>query len=277
MNTENIIHVTEADFEYEVLSYSRNIPVVVDFWAVWCQPCKILTPILEKLTRDANGSFRLAKVDVDQNPNLALQFNVRSIPTVKAFSQGKVVGEFLGAQPELRIKEFISRIKPPSPLDLEIEKGNSHLLNHNWQEAEDTFTSILNQDADNDPALIGLARAYLAQGKADEMLSTAARIKSMRVQTQVQVLQPLADSIIMYRANSLPEDSDLDYAFNNSVRLVLRGNYAAALDGLLDLLKQDKRYRGDLARKVFLGIIDLVGESSPLARQYRSELASVLF
>ena len=277
MTIENILNVTEADFEYEVLSYSRNVPVLVDFWATWCQPCKILSPTLEKLTRDANGAFRLAKVDIDQNPNLALMFNVRSIPTVKAFSQGQVVGEFLGAQPEQRIKEFILKIKPPSQLDLELEKANSILSSHQWEQAEKIFLSILDQNPDSDPAIKGLAKSILAQGKYEQFFEIIPRIKSIRDQSQVQVLIPLAKAIQAYQQGNLPEQNDLDFAFNNCIRLVLKGNHPAALDGLLDLLRLDKHYRNDLARKVFLSIIDLLGEGNTTARQYRSELASVLF
>jgi thioredoxin len=109
-----IVDVSEADFEYEVLSYSQNIPVVVEFWATWCQPCKQLGPMLERLTEEAQGSFRLARVDVDANPNLALRYGVRSVPTVKAISQGQVVGEFAGLQPETRVRDFLARLAPPS-------------------------------------------------------------------------------------------------------------------------------------------------------------------
>ena len=102
-----IITVTEADFEYEVVAFSQQLPVVVDFWAEWCVPCKTLGPLLEKLADEAQGSFRLAKVDVDSSPNLALRYGVRSIPNVKAFRDGQVVAEFVGAQPEPRLREFV--------------------------------------------------------------------------------------------------------------------------------------------------------------------------
>src|SRR5512139_3568309 len=126
MTTDNIKVVNESDFEYEVIAFSNQVPVIVDFWAEWCRPCKTLTPILEKYAVESQGSFRLAKVNVDENPNLALRFSVRSIPNVKAFRDGQVVSEFLGLQPEPRVKEFIRNLAP-SQIDLLLEKGQSQL------------------------------------------------------------------------------------------------------------------------------------------------------
>jgi thioredoxin len=112
MESQYIKVVTEADFEYEVIAFSNQIPVIVDFWAEWCHPCKTLTPVLEKITDDSKGSFRLAELNVDDNPNLALRYNVRSIPNVKAFRDGQVVSEFLGLQPEARVREFVRNLAP---------------------------------------------------------------------------------------------------------------------------------------------------------------------
>src|SRR4030043_204659 len=138
MASDYIKIVTESDFEYEVIAYSNQIPVIVDFWAEWCKPCKTLTPVLEKLAEEAQGTFRLAKINVDDSPNLALRFNVRSIPNVKAFRDGRVVSEFLGLQPELRVKEFIRNLAP-SQIDLFLAKGQSQLESLNWLEASNTF------------------------------------------------------------------------------------------------------------------------------------------
>lgn len=109
---DHIINVTELNFEYEVLSFSQNKSVVVDFWATWCKPCRILGPLLEKLALESQGAFRLARVDVDENPNLAMQYGIHSIPTVKAFSGREIVGEFVDAQPEERVREFFKKNSP---------------------------------------------------------------------------------------------------------------------------------------------------------------------
>jgi len=127
MASDFIVDVSESDFEYQVLAYSQQVPVVVDFWAEWCAPCKMLGPLLEKFAKEGQGSFRLARVNVDENPNLALRYAVHSIPAVKAFRDSKMVAEFAGVQPEPRLREFLRSIAP-SPSDLELEKGLS-LLN----------------------------------------------------------------------------------------------------------------------------------------------------
>src|SRR5512138_3890757 len=154
-----IVDVTESNFEYEVLSYSQNVPVVVEFWATWCQPCKTLGPMLERLTEEAEGVFRLARVDVDSNQNLALRYGVRSIPTVKAISQGQVVGEFAGLQPEPRVREFLSKLAPPSESALAKEKADSLLAEHLWTDAEAIYRQLEEQTQNQPPVLLGLVKA----------------------------------------------------------------------------------------------------------------------
>ena len=272
-----IVDVSESDFEYEVLSYSQNIPVVVEFWATWCQPCKKLGPMLEHLTEEASGNFRLARVDVDANPNLALRYGVRSVPTVKAISQGQVVGEFTGAQPEQRVREFIGRLSPPSEASLAIEKGFSLLLEQRWVEAEHTFRSLDEKNPGQPTVLLGLIKTLLAQGQSSEPLFLINNFPPSREYNSAEMLRPLAESMVRYEKDQLPDETDLDAMFRSSVRLIIRGNHPAALDGLLDIIRQQKRYRNDRARQVFLGVLELYGADNPLSKQYRSELASVLF
>ena len=272
-----IVDVSEHDFEYEVLSYSQNVPVVVDFWAEWCVPCKTLGPMLERLAEAAGGVFRLAKRDVDANPNVALRYGVRSIPTVKAFSQGQVVAEFAGSQPEVRVREFLARLEPPSESAIALEKANSLLQDHQWKAAEEIYRD-LDQQAQNQPAvLIGLVKALLAQGKSGEALFILNDFPASREFQQAQLLRPLGEAMMQHAKDTLPDETDLDHLYRRAVGLAVRGNHFAALDGLLDLLRQNKRYRGERARQTFLGVLELLGPEDPDARQYRSELATVLF
>jgi len=277
MASDNIVDVTESNFQYEVISYSENTPVVVDFWAEWCRPCKTLGPLLEKLAREAQGSFRLARVDVDANPNLALHYGVRSIPTVKAFSQGEVVAEFIGVQPEARIREFLSHLSPPSPLALAVEKGLSLLQDHEWAEAEDIFRDLLEQVPQQPEVQLGLAMALLGQGYGNEALRILRNFPASREYARAQILLPFAEELKNFEEGRLPNETDLDVAFAQAIRLASRGNIPAAVDGLLDILRQNKNYRQGAARHMVLALLELLGPNDPQSRSYRSELAAVLF
>jgi putative thioredoxin len=277
MAVENIINVSEADFEFEVLKYSQNVPVVVDFWADWCRPCKVLSPMLERLAQEADGAFRLAKVDADENPNLAVLYNVRSLPTVKAFSNTQVVTEFVGLQPEERLREFIARITPPSPATLALEKANALLSLQRWAEAESIFRQMLEQNPSQAAGLLGLAKSLLAQNRVQEALPILKDFPASRQFNHAQVLMPLANALDALAAHRLPDEDELDAAFANAIRLAGRGNTLAALDGLLDILRRDKMYRQGVARQVIVAIFELMGEDNPDTRQYRVELANILF
>jgi putative thioredoxin len=277
MPSEFIIDVNESDFEYEVLAYSQNTPVVVDFWATWCRPCKTLSPLLEAIAYEAMGSFRLAKVDVDSNPNLALQFGVRTVPTVKAFSGGQVVGDFVGAQPEERVRTFISNITPPSKDSLAQEKGLSLLANHDWAEAEENFLELIELYPDRPEILLGLAKAQLGLGDPFEPLLMLRNFPSSKQYAAAEKLLPYAEALGYLKQNNLPQENDLDFAFSNCIRLASRNNFPSALDGLLEILRQNKKFRGGMAQKVILAIFELLGEDDELTRSYRAELASILF
>lgn len=277
MPDKEIINVSEADFEYEVVAYSKNTPVVVDFWATWCQPCKLLTPLLEKLVKEMGGSFRLAKVDVDANPNLAARYNVRSIPTIIAFSDGGAKEQLIGLQSETRLRAFLESITPPSPTSLAIEKANGLLAEHKWLEAEAEFRQILTKENDIPACLLGLSIAQLAQGKGSEGRLHLYDFPASKEFTRAETLIPYADTLIAFQEGALPEDTDLDAAFVNAIRMASQGKFDLALDGLLDILRQDKRFREDKAREVILALLEILGQSDPQSRVYRSELMSVLY
>lgn len=277
MSPDIILDVNEADFEYEVVAYSKNTPVVVDFWATWCRPCRTLSPLLEKLILEAAGSIRLAKVDVDQNPNLAARFGIRTIPTVTAFSDGHPTGELVGIQPESRVREFLSKIAPPSPLSLAIEKAWGMLADQSWSEAEKQFRQLLEQEHEQSSCLLGLAISLLAQDKTRESLSILKTFPASREFNRAALLLPYTEDLKRLEEGSLANENDLDAAFISSLRMASQAKFLLALDGLLDILRQDKRYRNGKAQQAVIALLEILGPDDPQSRAYRSELASVLY
>jgi putative thioredoxin len=276
MTSEYIKEVTEADFEYEVIAYSNQVPVIVDFWAEWCKPCKTLTPLLEKLAENAQGSYRLAKLNVDDNPNLALRYNVRSIPNVKAFRDGHIVSEFLGLQPEPRVREFIRNLAP-SQIDLLLEKGQSQLETMSWEEARASFRQFLAKSPNHPAGLLGLLKSCLMLGDYSDARLIMDDFPPSPEYSRIELLRPLYDRLIAEKSSPGSSDEPLDAAYNNALRLITRGNLAAAMDGMIDILRQDKHFKNDGVRKMLLGLFELLGDNHTLTLNYRRELAMVLF
>src|SRR4030065_1416242 len=276
MASEFIKTVTETDFEYEVIAYSNQTPVIVDFWAEWCHPCKTLTPILEKIAEEAQGAFRLAKVNVDDNPNLSLRFYVRSIPNVKAFRDGQLVSEFLGLQPEIRVKEFIRNLAP-SQVDLLLEKGLSQLDSLSWLEAGNFFHQFLTKSPHHPAGLLGLIKSDLMQGHYSDVKKVLNEFPSSAEYSKVEIIRPLYEALVRVKFSQGITDDPLEAGYQNALRLIMRGNILASMDGLIDILRQDKHYHNDEVRKVLLGLFEVLGTNHPLTHQYRQELALVLF
>jgi len=256
MEPDYIIDVNEIDFQTEVIQFSLNTPVVVDFWATWCQPCRTLGPMLERLANEAEGRFRLARVDVDANPNLSMRYGIRSIPAVKGFRAGQVHSEFVGIVPEPNIKKFL-RDLAPGPGDLNLLKGQSLLGQNQWLEAEENFRRTLSGNPDESAALLGLAKSLLAGNKASEAAEILKSFPASKEFPSAELLKPLAQALLA--PTGLPAEEILEATYQRALELVRKGNIPAALDGLLDVIRE------------------ILGNDSDLARQYRSELASALF
>jgi len=276
MVSQFIIHVTEANFEYEVINYSHNVPVVVDFWAEWCVPCKMMDPILQKVTKDHEGDFRLAKVNVDENQNLAIRYNVRGIPVVKAFREGAIVAEISGVQTEPQIRAFLRDIIP-SPADLNLDKANSLLVLGKWPEADKTFRQVLDLQPGNANALLGLSKCLLATGRAAEARDILNAFPVSREFASAEKLKPLAVILSQYQKSQLEPATALESTYLHALHLVTRSNLPAAMDGMLDVLRGDKNFHNGDAKQVILGLFEILGPQNPLTRQYQSELALVLF
>jgi putative thioredoxin len=275
--SEYIVDVSEATFETDVLLRSHQVPVVVDFWAPWCGPCKMLSPMLERFTIEAGGDFYLAKINVDENPSLSIRYGVQGIPAILGFVKGEVKGQFVGAQPESMVKRFIEGLAP-SEAELAIEEAKSLLAIRHWVEAENAFSEIFAEDETNAGAALGLVKSLLMQGRGIEASEIIERFPPGTEWAAAEQLKPLAEYIAEVEHNGpYPEDDPLAAEFYQSARLIVRGNIPAAMDGLLDLLRQDKNYRQGQPKAILLAIFQLLGEDDPLTREYRNELASILF
>lgn len=275
--SENIIDVTEASFEQDVIMQSHERPVVVDFWAEWCGPCRMLGPILERLALERGGDFTLAKVDVDQNPGLSVRYGVQGIPAVKAFLNGEVVGQFVGAQPEDRVRKFIDNLAP-NPSEEAVADALSLLGTRHYQEAETAFRQVLDEDETNSAAALGLVHALLMQGQGEEALEWINDFPAGTEWAEATKLKPLAQLLVEAEAcDQLEHDDPLEAQLHHAADLVRRGNLAAAMDGLLGILREDKRYRQGMPKEILLGIFSMLGDEDPMTREYREELASVLF
>lgn len=275
MQTSFVIDVDEETFETDVIQRSHQTPVVVDFWAEWCGPCRQLGPTLENLAVEGNGAFILARLDVDDNPNLSMRYRVQGIPAVKVFRNGEVVDEFVGALPEPKVREFLKHIAP-TEADKALEDAKSLLATRHWAEAEEAFRDVLDSHIDHPLATLGLVQALLAQGKGDAALAYIEGFPNSDEIMQAQTLQPLAELMAEVEREPAPQD-DLEALYFNAARLLGAGKFAPGMDGFLDVLRADKRYRKDQARKVMLSIFVLLSEDDPLTQSYRRELGSVLF
>ena len=275
--SEYILDVSEATFETQVVLKSFEVPVVVDFWAPWCGPCRVLSPILERIAIEAGGDFVLAKVNVDENPNLSIRYGVHGIPAVKAFRNGELAAQFHGAQPERTVRKFIEQLTP-SEAEQAVEQAHSLLATRHYQEAEAAYREVFEQDETNSEAALGLVESLLIQGKGSEALSILQNFPPGTAWVKAEGYLPLAS--LLNEVETAAPNLDLpplDASLSQAGRLIGRGNLPAAMDGLLDVLRQEKTYRAGLPRKVLLALFSLLGDLDPLTRKYRDELASVLF
>ncbi len=278
MNIDNIIEVSEETFDNDVIERSIEIPVIVDFWAPWCGPCRVLGPILEKLAKDPDLNFVLAKVNVDENPGLSMAFQVQGIPAVIAFLDGEPVDDFVGVKPETQIRQFIEELIP-SEVDLALGDAHSLLATRHYRDAEIAYRDVLRQSPGHLLAMLNLGRSLLAQSKGCEAIGYLQDCTDGLAYTTAQTLLPLAE--FLCKIDTAWDDADdvtpLEAQYRQAAHLLKRGKYAPGLDGLIDILRQDKRFDKGRAKSIVLALFELLGNEDDLTQQYRKELGTVLF
>ncbi|MFV1971548.1 MAG: thioredoxin [Acidimicrobiia bacterium] len=271
--------VTTADFQQEVLLRSREVPVLVDFWAEWCGPCKTLSPLLERLTDEADGAFELAKIDVDANQELSAQFMIQSIPTVVAIKNGKEVDRFTGALPEESIKAFIEGIMP-TELDLMVEQARTSLITGDTAGAEHMFRQVLDQRSDHQDAGTSLAALLIDHGDIEEALIILGKLVPdadvERLQAAARLRQSAGDDISDLEAAVSENPSDDGAQLALARALAARSEFEPALDRLLAVVARKGERRED-ARQAMVDIFEVLGNEHPLTGTYRRLLATALY
>jgi len=267
-----VIEVNEGNFEREVIARSNDVPVVIDFWAPWCAPCRALGPTLERLASEAKGAWVLAKVNVDENQRLGATFRVQSIPAVKAVHNGKVVDEFVGALPEGQIRTWLKRFLPqPESSLLEVAQA---MEASDPQGAAARYRLILGDEPQNAGAMFNLGRLLLLLGEA-EGLETLRQVPiGTPTYARAQAMLPLAD---FFAAADLPAEGDSAQRYKQAAALVRSGAYSGAMSELLAIVARDRAFHDDGARKALLGLFAALGDEDPLVPAYRRKLANTLF
>ena len=276
MNEPDIISVSELDFEVQVLAYSDRRPVLVNFWASWDETCKRTNIQLESLAFENPGRFRLANLDIDKNPILTSRYQVHSVPTLKTFQNGSITHQLEGLQTNLQLIEYVKRFTP-GPENLLLEKASSQLDAGRYEDVEDTCLEVLEDDPQNPKAKLLLAKSLIWRGEFLEALTIIHHFPPSTEYQSAEKMIPLVEGLLKEFDPGNQTKNELDPHYFRCLHLIQIGNIEAALDGLLGIIKQDKKYRGGLPRKIILGVFELLGDGHPLVMEYSSQLANALF
>jgi putative thioredoxin len=284
-----IKNTTTKDFMRDVVEASREVPVLVDFWAPWCGPCKQLTPILEKAVRAAKGAVRLVKLNIDENPQIPGQMGVQSIPAVFAFQDGKPVDGFMGALPESRVNAFIARLIGDTAGDTaaNLEAAEAALAAGDVNSGAQMFGEVLQDDRENAQSLAGLAKCYIKTGdlaRAEQTLALvppakadSAPVASARAALELARKAPATGDIEALRAKLAADPKYPQARFDLALALNAKGDRSGALDELLVLVAKNRAWNDDAARKQLLQLFDAWGPSDASTIAGRQRLSSLLF
>ena len=287
---ENIIDINQDQFIDQVIEKSKTTPVIVDFWAPWCGPCKQLTPILENVVNRKKGKVILAKINVDENQGISSQLNIQSIPTVYGFVNGKPIDAFQGAQPESKIEEMVNKmieVAPGNEIPKLIVEADKFFGEQKYEEALKIFESLIGMDGGNPKIIAGMLRCLIQLKRfddANEMLSSLdekiledeniSKIKKLLEATSKEEGE-VVDSDLIYKVKADPNNMDLRYKLANSY--LSSSETEMGFNELLELFKQDPTWNEEAAKKKLLEFFDLLGFNDPNVIEARKKLSSMMF
>jgi putative thioredoxin len=283
-SSPHVIDVDSESFESDVLETSHDVPVVVDFWAPWCGPCRTLGPTLEALADEAGGDWILAKVNVDNNQQLAQQFNVRGIPAVKAFVDGKVADEFTGAKPKNAVELWLETFMP-SQADADVQAARKAEAAGDEDRAAEAYRSALEEDPNHTRALVGLSRIEFARGEREAAAELLERVlpgdegqdtaEFQKAWFQVEAADlPDPDEL----ANRVEADgTNLTARWELAVKLAADAHYDEALEHLLQIVIRDREFREDVGRETMVRIFHILGPQSDRTRQWQKKLGRAMY
>lgn len=278
------VDATDASFATEVLEASRTRPVVVDFWAPWCGPCRTLGPLLDRLATEHAGAFRLVKINIDENPAVASSFGVRSIPFVLAFRDEEPVLEFVGAQPESVVRQFLARILPDEADELALA-GERQGAAGDDAGAEASFTAALEKRPGHARAGLGLARLLAGRGDREQALALLDRLSSRgseaaeveRLRAELRTGAADGGDVEALRRQMAADPGDLGVRLALGRALAADRSYEEALETLLESVRRDPTFDDSAARKAMLDLFTLLGRDDPLVDRFQRDLAQLLF
>lgn len=278
--------VSAADFEQAVIEASKTVPVLVDFWAEWCGPCRALKPVLEKLATEYNGKFRLAKVNSDENQSLAQRYGVRGIPNVKAFVNGELVDEFSGALPEAQVRAFLERIIPSPAENKRLNALAHYAATGDAKQALAILAEASKLDPTHEIVRIDSAALLITLKEFDEarrlidsltpLAQMDERVKTLQAQLALKSDASAESNTqeLLQRIAANPGNSDARLRLAR--QHIALSQYADALEQLLEIVRRDRKYKDDGARKTMLQVFSVLGSDNPLVGDYRRKLATAL-